>query len=59
MYQKLESQEELRRFFIQNYVVIYKTKENIIILYRILPSKSNYIQEGINKNKFPKHEIKI
>ena len=51
--------EELRRFFIQNYVIIYKIEINQVILFRILPSKSNYIQEEIYKNEFQEKEIKI
>lgn len=60
MYQKIENEDELRRFFIQSYVIVYKIKENEIRMFRILPSKSNYIQEGIYKNKIQKNlEIKI
>lgn len=59
MYQSFENELEFKRFFIQNYVIIYKVEKNYILLIRILPSKSNYIQEGIYKTKFPKKEIKI
>lgn len=59
MFQRLESEKELRRFFIQKFVIIYKVVQNEIILIRILPGKSNYIQEGIYKTKFSKKEIKI
>ncbi|MBP3256188.1 MAG: type II toxin-antitoxin system RelE/ParE family toxin [Clostridia bacterium] len=58
-FQTMENEKEFRRFFIQNYVIIYKVEINQIILFRILPNKSNYIQEGIYKTKFPKKEIKI
>jgi mRNA-degrading endonuclease RelE of RelBE toxin-antitoxin system len=57
MYQKYENEPELRRFFIQNYVIIYKIEKNYILLIRILPSKSNYIQEGIYKKQFPKNKV--
>ena len=59
MFQKLENEKELRRFFIQKYVIIYKSEEDIIKLIRILPIKSNYIQEEIHKKQFPKEEIKL
>ena len=57
MYQKVENELEFRRFFIQNYVIIYKIDKNYILLFRVLPSKSNYIQKEIYKKQFPKNKV--
>ena len=58
MFQAMEEDNSIRRFFIHKYVIFYKVKNNIIEFERILPSKSNYNQKEINQIKFPK-KIKI
>ena len=51
MYQKIEKSIINRRFFIQNYVVIYEVREKYIIIKRILPQKINYNSKIILKEK--------
>lgn len=51
LYQALEVNSNLRRFFIQKYVVFYKIKGKSITVMRILYQKSDYNQRQIHKTK--------
>lgn len=51
LYQKTELNKEIRRFFIQKYVVFYKIEKDEIELLRILHQKSNYNQKKSIKQK--------
>lgn len=52
LYQRMENSKILRRLFIEKYVIIYKVKENYVIILRILPQKSNYKKESSDILKF-------
>lgn len=52
MYQYIEENNELRRFFIDKYTVIYKIEENKVFILRVLPQKSNYKKENLDIIKF-------
>lgn len=54
LYQRTEINKEIRRFFIQKYVIFYRIEKNEIELLRILHQKSNYNQKKIYKIKSPK-----
>ena len=47
----IEEDKNLRRFFIQKYVVIYEIEKNYIVIRRILAQKSNYNSKIIHKEK--------
>lgn len=47
LYQRTELDKQIRRFFIQKYVIFYKFEKNEIELLRILHQKSNYNQKRI------------
>lgn len=51
LYQRTEINKEIRRFFIQKYVIFYRIEKNEIELLRILHQKSNYNQKRIYKIK--------
>ncbi len=53
-YQRMEQSNELRRFFIDKYVIIYRVEQKSIFILRILPQKSNYKRKNpdILKLKF-------
>ena len=51
VYQSLEKNKNIKRFFIQKYVVFYIIEGKNIIFIRILPQKINYNQKGIYKIK--------
>lgn len=48
IYQCIEGNNKLRRFFIDKYVVIYKIEENNIFILRMLPQKSNYKRKNLD-----------
>lgn len=52
MYQSMEYNNMLRRFFIDKYVIIYRVEKNSIFILRILPQKSNYKKEKLDIIKF-------
>lgn len=54
LYQRTELDKQIRRFFIQKYVIFYKVEKNEIELLRILHQKSNYNQKRIYKIKSQK-----
>lgn len=47
-YQRIEQSNELRRFFVDKYVIIYRVEQNNIFILRILPQKSNYKTENLD-----------
>lgn len=54
LYQSLELNKQIRRFFIQKYVIFYRIKGKNITIIRILPQKANYHQKGIYRIKSTK-----
>lgn len=52
MYQSMEYNNMLRRFFVDKYVIIYRVEKNSIFILRILPQKSNYKKRKLNIIKF-------
>jgi len=54
IYQSMEKDKSIRRFFIQKYVVFYIIEGKNIIFIRILPQKINYNQKRIYKIKSTK-----
>lgn len=48
IYQCIEGNNELRRFFIDKYVVIYKIEGSNVIILRMLPQRSNYKRKNLN-----------
>lgn len=48
IYQCVEGNNELRRFFINKYVVIYKIKASNVFILWMLPQKSNYKKENLD-----------
>ncbi len=52
MYQSMEYNNMLRRFFVDKYVIIYRVEKNSIFILRILPQKSNYKKEKLDIIKF-------
>lgn len=54
LYQSFETNPNIRRFFVQKYVVFYKVEEKNIRVIRILSQKANYNQKGIDKTKSKK-----
>lgn len=48
MYQKMENDNTLRRFFIDKYVIIYEVESDNINVLRILPQKSNYKRKNLD-----------
>lgn len=51
LYQRTELDKQIRRFFIQKYVIFYRIEKDEIELLRILHQKSNYNQKKIYKQK--------
>lgn len=51
LYQRTELNKEIRRFFVQKYVIFYRIEKNDIELLRILHQKSNYNQKKSIKQK--------
>lgn len=51
LYQRTELDKQIRRFFIQKYVIFYRIEKNEIELLRILHQKLNYNQKKIYKIK--------
>lgn len=51
LYQRTELDKQIRRFFIQKYVIFYRIVNNEIELLRILPQKSNYYKKIYIKSK--------
>lgn len=54
LYQSFETNPNIRRFFVQKYVVFYKVEERNIRVIRILFQKANYNQRVIDKTKSKK-----
>jgi len=54
IYQSMEKDKSIRRFFIQKYVVFYIIEGKNIIFIRILPQKIYYNQNRIYKIKSTK-----
>lgn len=54
LYQSFETNPNIRRFFVQKYVVFYKVEGKNIRVIRILSQKANYNQRVIDKTKSKK-----
>lgn len=54
LYQSFETNPNIRRFFVQKYVVFYKVEGKNIRVIRILFQKANYNQRVIDKTKSKK-----
>ena len=54
IYQSLEKNKNIKRFFVQKYVIFYIIEGKNIIFIRILPQKVNYNQKGIYRIKSTK-----
>ncbi len=52
MYQYIEENNKLRRFFIDKYTVIYKIEKNKVFILKVSPKKSNYKKENSDILKF-------